>query len=157
MAAPRRCRIIQPHYTLQLTPVQTTFSASAEYRAEVNSPDMNGRTPIMIAAGQNHSDTVEILEQAGSRMEARDYWCETAHEHVANMWLRLGRPAEEERDLQTEEFFRVLGKALEENEIEDATHFRVIRDHHRMKKLEKNTIKWKIRTYLTCTTLRMSV
>ena len=48
-----------------------------KYRAEVNSPDMNGRTPIMIAAGQNHSDTVEILEQAGSRMEARDYWCET--------------------------------------------------------------------------------
>ena len=77
-----------------------------KYRAEVNSPDMNGRTPIMIAAGQNHSDTVEILEQAGSRMEARDYWCETAHEHVANMWLRHGRPAEEERDLQTEEFFQ---------------------------------------------------
>ena len=74
-----------------------------KYRAEVNSPDMNGRIQ-MIAAGQNHSDTVEILERAGSRMEARDYWCETAHEHVANMWLRLGRPAEEERDLQQKSF-----------------------------------------------------
>ena len=112
-----------------------------KYRAEVNSPDMNGRTPIMIAAGQNHSDTVEILEQAGSRMEARDYWCETAHEHVANMWLRLGRPAEEERDLQTEEFFRVLGKALEENEIEDATHFRVIRDPSSNEEIRKEYYK----------------
>ena len=95
----------------------------------------------MIAAGQNHSDTVEILEQAGSRMEARDYWCETAHEHVANMWLRLGRPAEEERDLQTEEFFRVLGKALEENEIEDATHFRVIRDPSSNEEIRKEYYK----------------
>ena len=110
-----------------------------KYKAEVNSPDMNGRIPIMIAAGQNHSETVEILEKAGSRMEARDYWCETAHEHVANMWLRLGRPAEEERDLQTEELLRVLGKPLTAKEVDSnlATHFTIVHDEKTKEEIER--------------------
>ena len=55
-------------------------------------------------------------------MLKRDYWCETAEEHVRHMWERLGKKAEDERDHQTEKFFEILGNPLSDEDVKNLQH-----------------------------------
>ena len=99
-----------------------------QYGAEKDAVDKNGRTPIMIAASQNHTEIVELFESINVNMSKRDYWCETAHEHVQNMWKRLGRPLSEEHDGQTEHLMEILGAPLPQTDIDagKASHFNIL-------------------------------